>query len=49
MMEKAKVVNFYKCDVPMCNVMENTNMVVRFKYFFVGELFKSSTKVASVV
>jgi hypothetical protein len=23
----------YKCDVPMCNVMESTNMDVRFQVF----------------
>ena len=28
MMEKAKVVNVYKCDVPMYNVIESTNLDV---------------------
>jgi len=33
----------------MCNVIESTNIYVRFQYFFVNESFKCSTNVIGVI
>jgi hypothetical protein len=39
-MEKTKAVNVYKCDIPMCNVIESIKLEVQFQFFLLTNYLK---------